>query len=52
MLLIYKAISPKKATHLSINSDLPSQARTLNINLSAMLEQALTETLQQRQREH
>ena len=47
----YNALAPKKATHLSINSDLHNQARNLNINLSATLEQALAETLQQRQRE-
>lgn len=48
---IYNALAPKKAANLSINSDLLNQARTLNINLSATLEQALAETLQQRQRE-
>ena len=48
---IYNALAPKKATNLSINSDLLRQARILRINLSATLEQALAETLQQRQRE-
>ena len=48
---LYNALAPKKATNLSINSDLLSQARTMNINLSATLEQALAETLQQRQSE-
>ena len=47
---IYDALAPKKTTNLSINSDLLSQARNLRINLSATLEQALAETLQQRQR--
>lgn len=47
----YNALAPKKATNLSINSDLLSQARTLNINLSGTLEQALVETIKQRQRE-
>ena len=35
--------APKKATNLSINRGLLIEARTLNINLSATLEQALTE---------
>lgn len=34
---------PKKATNLSINKDLLAEARTLKINLSATLEQALIE---------
>jgi antitoxin CcdA len=33
--------APKKATNLSINSDLLSKARKLNINLSAALESTL-----------
>ncbi len=43
--------APKRATNLSINSDLLSKARKLNINLSATLENALTEELKSRQRE-
>ena len=35
--------APKKATNLSINRDLLAEARTLKINLSATLEQALTD---------
>ena len=35
--------APKKATNLSINSDLLSKARGLKINLSATLESALTQ---------
>ena len=35
--------APKKATNLSINKELLAEARTLNINLSATLEQALME---------
>jgi antitoxin CcdA len=35
--------APKKATNLSINKELLAEARNLNINLSATLEQALTE---------
>lgn len=43
--------APKKAANLSINSDLLSQARALQINLSATLEQALTEAIRNKQRE-
>lgn len=35
----------KKATNLSINRDLLAEARSLNINLSATLEWALTEKI-------
>jgi antitoxin CcdA len=35
--------APKKATNLSINKELLAEARELKINLSATLEQALTE---------
>lgn len=37
--------APKKATNLSINSDLLSKSRKLKINLSATLEQALNAEL-------
>ena len=37
--------APKKATNLSLNSDLLRRCRALNINLSATLEQALNEKL-------
>ena len=47
----YDIAAPKKSANLSINSSLLAQARTLNINLSATLEQALAETVRQRQRE-
>ncbi len=43
--------APKKAANLSINSDLLTQARALQINLSATLEQALTEAIRNKQRE-
>jgi antitoxin CcdA len=45
---LYDIASPKKATNLSVNSDLLSKARTLNINLSATLERALREELAKR----
>jgi len=38
---IYDVDAPKKATNLSVNSDLLKKARGLRINLSATLEQAL-----------
>jgi len=38
---IYDDTAPKKATNLSINSDLLKKARELDINLSSALEQAL-----------
>lgn len=40
--------APKKSANLSNNSSLLAQARSLNINLSAILEQALAETVRQR----
>jgi len=42
---LYDQNAPKKATNLSVNSDLLSKARGMNINLSATLEQALKEKL-------
>lgn len=33
--------APKKATNLSVNSDLLAKSRALNVNLSATLEKAL-----------
>ncbi|MCY1304252.1 Post-segregation antitoxin CcdA [compost metagenome] len=48
---IYDPHAPKKPANLSINSDLLSKARSLDINLSATLEQALVEALKARQRE-
>lgn len=47
----YNAQVPKRATNLSINADLLSKARELGINLSATLEQALTEAIRQRARD-
>lgn len=51
MLPLYDNQAPKKATNLSINSDLLIRAKELDINLSAALEQALTQLLKQRQQE-
>lgn len=51
MIPLYDSQAPKKATNLSINSDLLGKARELDINLSAALEQALTQLLKQHQQE-
>ena len=48
---LYNAAAPKKAANLSVNSDLLSKARELNINLSATLERALTEEFSKRKAE-
>lgn len=47
----YDAGAPKRATNLSVNADLLAKARELDINLSATLEQALTQAVRERQRE-
>tara|TARA_R110001592_G_scaffold138511_5_gene357726 strand:- start:29012 stop:29257 length:246 start_codon:yes stop_codon:yes gene_type:complete len=38
---LYDTSAPKKATNLSINSDLLNKIRSIDINLSATLEKAL-----------
>lgn len=40
---LYDSSAPKKATNLSVNSHLLSQARSLGVNLSALLEWALAQ---------
>jgi len=45
MQTLYDLDAPKKATNLSVNSDLLKKIRAFDINLSATLEQALTEKL-------
>lgn len=42
---LYDSNAPKKPTNLSINSDLLKKTRSLNINLSATLEQSLKNIL-------
>ncbi len=42
---LYDLNAPKKATNLSINSDLLAKSRKLDVNLSAILEQALRQKL-------
>lgn len=48
MQALYDQNAPKKPTNLSINSDLLKRAKDLEINLSATLEQALTDQLKAR----
>lgn len=42
---LYDTTAPKKATNLSVNSDLLKKSRALHVNLSATLEKALTDEL-------
>ena len=49
MLLTYDTNAQKRATNLSINSDLLNKAKQLNINLSATLEQALVDKVRAQQ---
>lgn len=51
MFPLYNSQAKKKATNLSINSELLSRAKELDINLSATLEQALAQVLKQHQQE-
>lgn len=51
MLHAYNPEAPKRAANLSVNEDLLSKAKDLDINLSATLEQALAEALKKKQRE-
>lgn len=46
----YNTQAPKKPTNVSTNSDLLEKARSLNINLSTTLEQALAKKLRNEQR--
>ncbi len=48
---LFDTHAPKKATNLSINSDLLVKSRSMHINLSAALEQALTNELAKREAE-
>ncbi len=51
MAAIYDMSAPKESANLRINSSLLAQARSLDINLSTTLEQALAEVVRQRQRQ-
>lgn len=44
---LYDIAAPKKATNVSLNSDLLAKARGLKVNLSATLEQALSYKLKE-----
>ncbi len=46
----YDHSAPKKATNLSINSDLLDRARKLKLNLSATLETALADEVRKAER--
>jgi antitoxin CcdA len=49
MFTIYDENAPKKASNLSINSDLLRQAKAFDINLSATLEAALKIKVKEKQ---
>lgn len=51
MQTVYDKTAPKKATNLSINSNLLNKARELDINLSSTLEYALEQKIRQTVRE-
>lgn len=48
---VYDTSAPKKPTNLTINSDLLSKAKALEVNISAVLEQALAEEVRKRKAE-
>lgn len=48
---LYNTDAPKKAANLSVNSDLLAISKSLDINLSATLEQALKDKLAQKANE-
>lgn len=47
----YDVTAPKKPTNLTVNVDLLSQAKSLGINLSAVLEHALAAEVKRRKAE-
>ncbi|MGB2833211.1 MAG: type II toxin-antitoxin system CcdA family antitoxin [Methylotenera sp.] len=51
MQVIYETQAPKRATNLSVNSDLLNKARALNINLSATLEESLITLIKAKQQQ-
>ena len=51
MSLDINPVSPKKPTNVSLNADLLAKAKSLKINLSATLEQALLAKLQEHGRQ-
>ena len=51
MSTVYNKSAPKKATNLSVNSDLLNKAKKLKINLSATFENALSEIIKTKEKE-
>ncbi len=51
MVTIFNKNAPKKATNLSVNSDLLQKAKKMKINLSATFENALTELIKEKQKD-
>jgi len=51
MNLAYNSKAPKRATNLSINSDLLQKAKSYNINLSKSFESHLNELVKKREEE-
>lgn len=51
MLTVRNPHVPKRAANLSVNGDLLSKAKDMNINLSATLEQALVQAVKEKERE-
>ncbi|HPB74394.1 MAG TPA: type II toxin-antitoxin system CcdA family antitoxin [Chromatiaceae bacterium] len=49
MLPAYDTQAPKRSANLSINADLLTRAKALNINLSAAFERALIQALKEKQ---
>ncbi|MFA9462522.1 type II toxin-antitoxin system CcdA family antitoxin [Thiohalorhabdus sp. Cl-TMA] len=48
---LFNPDAPRKATNLSINADLLAQARALDLNLSRLLEERLTEAVREARRQ-
>lgn len=51
MLPLYDTNAPKKATNLSVNTDLLLKIKEMNINISAILEKALVNELKKAEAE-
>jgi len=52
MPLIYNINAPKKPTNLTVNTDLLNQAKDLNLNISSILEAALTDVVKQKKKKN
>jgi antitoxin CcdA len=51
MMSVYDSGAGKKTTTLTVNSDLLAKAKSLDINISALLEQALAARIQKMEKE-